>query len=81
MGARRVSAKILLFIVTRDALKKGLGTTLPRWHRNCFGQGVLAVLFYFILLYFTILFYFISVFLGLHQQHVEVPRLGVESEL
>ena len=27
------------------------------------------------------LFYFIFVFLGLHLQHMEVPRLGVESEL
>ena len=25
--------------------------------------------------------FLINVFLGLHQQHMEVPRLGVESEL
>ena len=38
-------------------------------------------LFFFFKGYF-ILFYFIhSVFLGPHSQHMEVPRLGVKSEL
>ena len=42
------------------------------------------ILFYFVLFYF-ILFYFILFcllsFLGLHPQHMEIPRLGVKSEL
>ena len=30
---------------------------------------------------FKILFYYLFIFLGLHPQHLAVPRLGVESEL
>ena len=37
-------------------------------------NGIMYHSFYF-------LFFILSVFLGLHAQHVEVPRLGVESEL
>ena len=33
---------------------------------------------YFFLFFFS---FFLSVFLGLHLRHVEVPRLGVQSEL
>ena len=32
-------------------------------------------------LYFPFFFFFFFVFLGLHPQHMEVPKLGVDSEL
>ena len=32
-------------------------------------------------LFFSFLFFFFFLFLGYHQQHVEVPRLGIQSEL
>ena len=34
-----------------------------------------------IFLIFLFFYFFFVVFLGLHQQHIKVPRLGVESEL
>ena len=36
---------------------------------------------YFLLFYNFLVFFFLFVFLGLHWQHMEVPRLGVELEL
>ena len=42
-------------------------------------QYPLAIYLFFIL--FIYLFIYLFCFLGLHLQHMEVPRLGVESEL
>jgi len=39
------------------------------------------ILFYFILFYFILFYFYLFVFLGLHPMHLEVPRLGIKSEL
>ena len=47
-------------------------------------EGLLAVLSLFLLLNWKVLsqkIFFLFVFLGPHRRHMEVPRLGVESEL
>ena len=57
-------------------------------HALCFRVNR-AFIFYFIDTYNSnlrntnppLLFFFFFWFLGLHQRHMEVPRLGVESEL
>ena len=43
-------------------------------------KGLLAFLSFFLLLFFFFFWSFLS-FLGPHLQHMEVPRLGVESKL
>ena len=48
------------------------------WFNLYFLAFSICILFTFILFYFYFLFFS---FLGLHARHMEVPRLGVESEL
>ena len=56
--------------------------------KNIIGQLQLFLfffIFYFLFFafffFFCFFFFFFFFFLGLHSQHIEVPRLGVESEL
>ena len=55
-------------------------------NRNSFGvrveDGNRESIYVFVFVYVTFFFFFVFLsFLGLHPQHMEVPRLGIKSEL
>ena len=51
------------------------------WPKKREGENLSFLSFFLFSFFFFFFSFFLSVFLGLYLQHMEVPRLGVESEL
>ena len=67
----RVSFQIIVFIFSGYMPRSGIA--------GPYGSSTFSGMGFF--LFFCFVFFYLFVFLGLHLKHMEVPGLGVESEL